>query len=128
MTEKSAEDFIPGQDELDSPGTLINFNVNDVRIAEVKEEFKAIDAAVDMDAAKGAKKVLVKMRSTLADAHKEQKAEALAHGQKLDTEKRRLLALIAEVEDPISKQITDIKEAAARKEGKTGSSPASRQI
>lgn len=116
MTEKSAEDFIPGQDELDSPGTLINFNINDVRIAEAKEEFKAIDAAIDMDAARKAKRVLTKMRTTLGEAHKEQKSEALAHGQKLDAEKRRLLALIAEVEDPISQQITDIKEAAERQE------------
>ncbi len=116
MTEKSAEHFIPGEDELDTEQSVINFNVNDANIAKAKEEFKDVDAYKDMDAAKKAKKVLTKMRTTLAEEHKKEKAEALAHGRRLDAEKNRLLVLIAEVEDPISKQITDIKNAEAMKE------------
>ena len=38
MTEKTGEHFIPGVDELDPVKTLINFNVNDARIAEVALE------------------------------------------------------------------------------------------
>jgi len=95
---------------------VINFNINDQRIAEVAEEFKDIDAYQDLDSAKAAKKILTKMRTTLGEAHKEQKSEALRFGQRLDAEKRRLLELIAEVEDPITDQLTEIKNAAAKKE------------
>lgn len=96
--------------------TVINFNINDARIAEAKEEFKDIDAYKDIEAAKQAKKTLTKMRTTLAAAHKEQKAEALAHGQRLDAEKRRLLGSLAEVEDPITEQLDAIKNAKAIEE------------
>lgn len=103
----------------DEPTTeVINFNVNDAAIAKAKEEFKDIDAYQDIDAAKEAKKVLTKMRTTLGEAHKEQKAGALAYGRKLDTEKNRLLAGINEIEDPISNQLTDIKNASAMAEEK----------
>lgn len=95
---------------------VINFNINDARIAKAAEEFKDIDAYKDLVTAKRAKKVLVTMRSTLAEAHKDQKAESLAYGRRLDHEKNRLLDLIAPIEDPISTQLTDIKEADARKE------------
>lgn len=95
---------------------IINLNINDARIAEAKEKFKEIDAYVDLEAAKKAKKVLIKMRTTLAEAHKIQKAESLAFGRRLDGEKNRLLVLIAEVEDPISEQLTEIKEKAEREE------------
>lgn len=87
---------------------VINLNINDARIAEAATKFKNIDAHKDLDEAKKAKKFLVKMRTTLAEAHKIQKAESLAFGRRLDGEKNRLLVLIAEVEDPISDQLTDI--------------------
>ncbi len=95
---------------------VIEFNVNDARIAEVAEQFREVDAYQDIDTAKQAKKTLTKMRTTLAAAHKEQKAESLAFGRRLDAEKNRLLGLIAEVEDPITEQLDDIKTAAAREE------------
>ena len=91
---------------------VIDFNVNDARILEVKEEFKDIDAYQDLDAAKAAKKTLTKMRTTLSDAHKEAKSDALAFGRKLDAEKNRLLADIKEIEDPISEDLSKIKNAA----------------
>jgi len=116
MTEKSAEDFIPGEDELDEPTVVVNFNVNDARIAKAKEEFKDIDASKDFDGAKQAAKVCQKMRATLTDAHKLQKADALDVCRVLDAEKRRLLILIAAVEDPIKVQITDIEDAEKLKE------------
>ena len=93
--------------------TVINFNVNDAAIALVKDLYKDVDAGKDMDEAKAAKKVLTKMRTTLAEAHKDQKAESLTYGRMLDAEKNRLLKLIAEVEYPIKKQIDDIVNAAA---------------
>ena len=37
------------------------------------------------------------MRTKVADAHKEQKADALAFGRMLDGEKNRLTAAIAEI-------------------------------
>ena len=116
--EKSAEYFIPGQDELDpeKPSEVINFNINDARIAEAAEQYKEVDAYKDIDAAKAAKGVLTKFRTTLAEAHKEQKAESLAYGRKLDAEKNRLLGLIAEIEDPIKTQLDEIKNTEARKE------------
>lgn len=109
MSDENTEQAGPTQE-------VINLNINDARIAEAKEKFKEIDAYVDLEAAKKAKKVLIKMRTTLAEAHKIQKAESLAFGRRLDGEKNRLLVLIAEVEDPISEQLTEIKEKAEREE------------
>lgn len=106
--------------ESGEPDTLENrviaFNINDARIAELAEDFKDIDAYVDLTAAKAAKKSLTKMRSTLGEAHKEAKADALAYGRRCDAEKNRLLDLIAVIEDPISEQLDEIKNAAAREE------------
>ena len=116
MTEKSAENFIPGEDELDAQKVVVNFNVNDARIAEAKEEFKDIDASKNFVRAKEAAKVCQKMRATLTDAHKLQKADALEVCRVLDAEKRRLLVLILEVEDPIKAQITAIEDAEKLKE------------
>lgn len=95
---------------------VIEWNVNDRAIAEVAEQCKDIDAYQDIDAAKAAKKGLTKMRTTLAEAHKATKAEALAFGRKVDSEKNRLLAMIREIEDPISQQLDDIKNAEIQKE------------
>ena len=116
MTNENA-DFIPADDEQESlENRVIKFSINDKRIAEVKEEIGEVDAYKDIDHAKKAKKTLVKMRSALADAHKEAKADALAYGRRCDAEKNRLLEQIAEIEDPISEQLTAIKEAEAREE------------
>jgi len=95
---------------------VIDFDVNDARILEVREEFKEIDAYKDLEAAKAAKKVLTKMRTTLGEKHKEAKADALAYGRKLDAYKNDLLSKIKEIEDPISDQLNEIKNAAARAE------------
>jgi hypothetical protein len=95
---------------------VIEWNVNDQAIAEVAEQCKEIDAYQDLDAAKKAKKGLTKMRTALAEAHKETKAEALAFGRKVDAEKNRLLALIRKIEDPITEQLDEIKNKAAREE------------
>lgn len=112
------QEFIPddGEDLEEKVKAIITFNINDQRIADAKEEFKGVDAYVDHAAAKKAKRVLTKMRTTLADSHKKVKAVALAHCQDVDAEKRRLLTLIGEIEDPISKQLTEIKEADDKKE------------
>jgi hypothetical protein len=99
--------FIPAGEKTQ----VIDFNVNDARIAEVREEFREVDAYQDIDGAKAAKKVLTSMRTTLGEAHKEQKSAALSHGRMLDGEKNRLLALIAVIEDPIKKDLADIKNA-----------------
>jgi hypothetical protein len=95
---------------------VINLNINDAHIAKAKEEFKHIDAYADLGAAKKAKKFLTKMRTTLGEYHKREKKQILIDGRRLDGEKNRLLALIAEVEDPISTQLTEIKEKADREE------------
>jgi hypothetical protein len=115
MSENS--EFIPADDEQETlENRVIQFNINDAAIAEVKEDLGEVDAYKDLDHAKAAKKTLTKMRTTLADAHKEAKAEALAYGRRCDAEKNRLLASIAEIEDPITKQLDDIKNAAAKAE------------
>jgi hypothetical protein len=95
---------------------VITFSINDAAIAEVAEDFKDIDAFKDLPAAKTAKKSLVKMRSTLGEAHKEAKADALAYGRRCDAEKNRLLELIGEIEDPITEDLDSIKNAAALEE------------
>lgn len=95
---------------------VIAWSVNDARIAEIGEEIGEVDAYKDLEYAKKAKKTLTTMRTTLAEAHKKTKAEALAFGRKCDAEKNRLLALIAKIEDPITKQLNEIKEAEDRKE------------
>lgn len=115
MSENS--EFIPADDEQETlENRVIRFNINDAAIAEVKEDLGEVDAYKDLDHAKAAKKTLTKMRTTLAEAHKEAKAEALAYGRRCDAEKNRLLASIAEIEDPITEQLTAIKEAEAREE------------
>ncbi len=95
---------------------VINWDINKVAIAEVAEDFKDIDAYEDLDAAKAAKKTLSKMRTALGAAHKETKAEALAFGRKVDAKKNEYLALIKEIEDPISEQLDEIKNAELLKE------------
>ena len=95
---------------------VIEFSVNDARIAEVGEEFKDIDAYKDLDEAKAAKKTLTKMRTTLGEAHKEAKAEALAYGRRCDAEKNRLLDLIRDIEDPITEQLNEIRDAEKKAE------------
>lgn len=96
---------------------VIAWNINDQRIAEAKEEFKDVDASKDLPGAKKAKKALTKMRTQLTEAHKEAKAEALAFGRTLDSEKNRLLADIKLIEDPISDALDEIKNREAREEG-----------
>lgn len=100
----------------DTGTQVIEWNVNDKAIAEIAEACKDVDAYKDLDAAKLAKKGLTKMRTKLGEAHKETKAEALAFGRKVDAEKNRLLVLIRAIEDPISVQLTEIKEKAEREE------------
>ncbi|TFH52399.1 MAG: hypothetical protein E4G89_01530 [Methanothrix sp.] len=89
----------------------IKFSINDQRIAEVREEFKDVDAYKDLEGAKTAKKTLQKMRTTLGEAHKIAKADALEYGRRCDSEKNRLLAQIAEIEDPITNDLDIIKNA-----------------
>lgn len=95
---------------------VIEWSINDARIAALKTEIGHIDAYKDFDAAKAAKKRLTKARSRLNEAHKATKAEALAFGRLCDSEKNRLLGLIAEIEDPITEQLNEIKHAEERKE------------
>lgn len=94
----------------------IEFGINDARIAEVKAEYADIDAYENFDEAKAAKKTLTEMRSKVTARHKVVKHDALQFGKRCDAEKRRLMALIAEIEDPITKQLDDIKHEAERKE------------
>jgi len=95
---------------------VITFNINDAAIAEIKEDLGEVDAYKDLAGAKAAKKTLTKMRTTLGEAHKAAKADALAYGRRCDGEKNRLLELIAEIEDPITEQLDEIKNAEAREE------------
>jgi hypothetical protein len=104
----------PEQDTLET--RVIEFNINDAAIAEVAEQFKEVDAYKDHDEAKAAKKVLTKMRTTLGEAHKEAKAEALAYGRRCDAEKNRLLDQIKAIEDPITDQLNEIRDKEKREE------------
>lgn len=108
---------VPEDDEQETiENMVVAFSINDAAIAEIKEDLGEVDAYKDLDHAKGAKKTLTKMRTTLGDAHKEAKADALAYGRRCDAEKNRLLVLIAEIEDPITKQLDEIKNAEAKVE------------
>jgi len=108
MTEETAQE--------QTQGRVIAWDVNRAAIAIVAEEMKDIDAAVDMKAAKEAKKKLVSMRTELTEYHKATKAEALAFGKLCDIEKNSLMELIRVIEDPIGEKIDEIKNAEARKE------------
>lgn len=108
---------VPADDEQETiENMVVSFSVNDAAIAEIKEDLGVVDAYKDLAHAKTAKKTLTKMRTTLSDAHKEAKADALAYGRRCDAEKNRLLELIGEIEDPITKQLDEIKNAEAREE------------
>lgn len=95
---------------------VIEWSINDARIAKIKESIGEVDAYKDLAGAKEAKSKLVKMRSKLTEVHKKTKADALEFGRKCDTEKNRLLALIGKIEDPITAQLDEIKNAEKRKE------------
>lgn len=112
------ENEIPDDGETTEakPQPIVTFNINDKRIAEVKEELKDVDAHKDLAGAKAAKTKLTKMRTALADSHKVVKADALAYCQLVDGEKRRLLELIGEIEDPITADLKAIKEKADNEE------------
>ena len=108
---------VPEDDEQESiENMVVSFSVNDAAIAEIKEDLGAVDAYKDLDHAKAAKKTLTKMRTTLGEAHRDAKADALAYGRRCDAEKNRLLVLIAEIEDPITEQLDEIKNAASKVE------------
>lgn len=111
------QDYIPA-DEAENPlqNMVVAFSINDAAIAEVKEDLGEVDAYKDLDHAKLAKKTLTKMRTTLGEAHKETKADALAFGKRCDLEKNRLLNLIGEIENPITDQLNEIKNAEEIKE------------
>ena len=100
----------------DTGTQVIEWNINDAAIEEAAVACRDIDAYQDLDAAKQAKKGLTKMRTKLSEAHKETKAEALAFGRKVDAEKNRLLILIRAIEDPITEQLDEIKNAEAKAE------------
>ena len=108
---------VPDDNEAETlENMVVSFSINDARIAEKAEKYKDVDATKDLVVAKEAKKDLTKMRTTLGEAHKEAKADALAYGRRCDAEKNRLLVLIAEIEDPITEQLDGIKNAAAKLE------------
>ena len=102
----------PVDDEQETlENMVVVFSINDAAIAEIKEDIGEVDAYKDLDHAKASKKTLTKMRTTLGEAHKESKADALAYGRRCDAEKNRLLVLIGEIEDPITEQLDAIKNA-----------------
>jgi len=111
MTNENQEST-PVEDEQETlENRVVTFSINDAAIAEKAEEYKDVDATKDLVVAKAAKKDLTKMRTTLGEAHKEAKADALAYGRRCDAEKNRLLVLIGEIEDPITEQLDEIKNA-----------------
>lgn len=109
------QESTPVDDEQETlENMVVVFSINDAAIAEIKEDIGEVDAYKDLDHAKASKKTLTKMRTTLGEAHKEAKADALAYGRRCDAEKNRLLELIALIEDPITLQLDAIKNAAAQ--------------
>ena len=116
MDTENTENVREGEESEGLENRVITFNINDAAIAEIKEDLGEIDAYKDLPAAKAAKKTLTKMRTTLGEAHKAAKADALAYGRRCDAEKNRLLESIAEIEDPITEQLDEIKNAEAREE------------
>ena len=116
MTNENQESTPVDNEQETIENMVVAFSINDAAIAEIKEDLGEVDAYKDLDHAKVAKKTLTKMRTTLGEAHKEAKADALAYGRRCDAEKNRLLELIAEIEDPITLQLDAIKSAEAREE------------
>jgi len=116
MTNENSKSAPIDDDQETIENMVVAFSINDAAIAEIKEDLGEVDAYKDLDHAKVAKKTLTKMRTTLGEAHKEAKADALAYGRRCDAEKNRLLELIAEIEDPITEQLDEIKNAEAREE------------
>jgi len=100
----------------DDEQKVVIFNVNDAAIAELQELCKDVDASADYPGAKAAARTCQKMRGALEDERKEQKADALAWGQKVDGRARELKEKIVAVEDPIKAAIKKIDDAEAEKE------------
>jgi len=93
---------------------VIEYGITDAALAELKERYKDVDAGTDYEGAKVALKECTSLRTALEGKRKDLKKDALEYGRKVDSEAKRILGKIQEVEGPIkdSKQVVD--DAAAR--------------
>lgn len=95
---------------------VIEYGITDAALADLKTRLSGIDASEDYDLAKTSLKECQQLRKKLTDAHRDKKAEALAFGRRLDTEKNRIMGKIKEVENPIKETKDAVDQAAERKE------------
>jgi hypothetical protein len=99
--------------------SVISDGGTNAAIAAMAEMFKGIDASqgpAQYRDAKLAATCCQKVRKRLDEAHKEKKADALAFGRRLDTEKNRILAMIEAIEFPIRTSIKEVDQAEERLE------------
>lgn len=103
----------------------IDYNVTDAAIAELKQKHVASTVTNNRELAVVQASIteLTKIRTSVEKKRKELKADALEWGRKVDTEAKRITALIEEIEQPlidVKKSYNDeqerIKAEAARKE------------
>lgn len=95
---------------------LVKYNITDARIAELRSEFTGLTA----DTPKGYEAVRVAIatvrdiRVGVEKRRKELKEDSLAWGRKVDSEAKRLTALLEEIENPLKEAKALVDEAKER--------------
>jgi hypothetical protein len=95
---------------------VIEYNITDAALTELAERHAGINAYEDFTRAKEAKKECQELRLAVETRRKDLKADALAYGRAVDDKARGIQERIAEVEEPLTKQLNEIRDAEKRKE------------
>jgi len=99
---------------------VVKYSITDAAIAEMKQEYSgmAIANTKDYRAVQKAISTITAKRTEVEKTRKEFKAGALEYGKKIDTEAKRVTALLREVEDPLKelKAEVDNRKAAEQAE------------
>jgi len=86
---------------------IVEYNVPDAAIAELREQFKEVPTIEDnkgLTVAKANISVVRTLRTSVEKKRKELKRDALDFGKKVDTEAKRITALLLEVEEPMKEE------------------------
>lgn len=95
---------------------VIDYNVTDTAIAELRTRFTGLTVASNKEREIVQKSIteVVKLRTSIEKRRKELKADALEYGRKVDTEAKRVTALLEEIEAPLL-QVRDAYDAEQEK-------------
>lgn len=96
---------------------LITYPVSDLAIVKLREQYGVVPDAESKEGyelIKTALQTLVPLRTGVEKRRKELKKDALDWGRKVDSEAKRITALLLEIEEPLKKAKTDVDERKKR--------------